>query len=124
MRGVDENMGGPITRENQALVFFHRAEEENDGVVCQSQGLASLNAGEKGILIDLVLGFGEDAHHSVAPGGVGPIGVGGYGGFSLTGELVVLIVADAVSEKFRIEGKLRVGVEADYGGPSIVKQKA
>lgn len=122
--GVNENMGGPITGENQALVFFHGAKEENDSVVRQSQSLASLNAGEKGILVDLVLGFGEDPHHSVAPSGVGSTGVGGYGGFGLARELVVLIVANAISEEFRVEGKLRVGVEADNGGPSIVEQKA
>lgn len=122
--GINENMGGSITGEDQALVFFNRAEEENDSVVRQSQSLASLDAGEKGILIDLVLRFGENPHHSVAPSGVGSTGVGGYGGFGLARELVVLVVANAISEEFRVEGKLRVGVEADNGGPSIVEQEA
>jgi len=54
---VDEDVVVGFAIAHDALVFLDGTEEENDGVVGEGQGLAGLPAGEKGVLVDFVLGF-------------------------------------------------------------------
>lgn len=109
---------------DDSLIFLDRAENEDDGVVCQSQGLACFPGSKKGVLIDFMLGFGKDSNDGVSPGWVRSVGIGHDDGTGFAGELMKFIVINAVGEENGIESERDIGVQLEEPAPRVEQKMA
>ena len=97
------DVGRAVVIVKDSLVFLYWAEDEDDEVVHQGQGLAGFPWPEDGAVIDFVLGLCKDLDSGVSPVGVRSGGVGDDGGLSFRAELGVLVERYALGEELRVE---------------------
>lgn len=94
---------GAVAGVNGSLVFFNRAECEDDVIMHESKCLTGLVVCEDAGGIDLVLRLGENSDPSVTPVRVRTVFIVGNNVLSLVCELGVFIEIDALSKQMLVK---------------------
>ena len=94
----------------KSLIFFNGPEAQDDVVVHECQGLASLPRSKDGTIVDLVLGFGKDFDSGESPVWVRSGVICDDGSLGLGAELGIVVEGYALGEKGGVERDGVVGV--------------